>query len=421
MRILIATDAFPPACGGSGWSTYELARGLRLRGHAITIVMPRPGLRADHVRTFDELRVEEIACPSLPVPFVRTYAKNEWLWPRLAARIDRTGAVSRADIVHAQHQLTSPAAVIAARRVGIPVVCTVRDYWPVCYWGTTIVDPRWTRLCPECTSGTMMRCLKPRAGAAWLVALGAIPYMRANLARKQRAIAEADAIVAVSQVLAGDLRRRARGLRRSKIVVIPNPVDVDGIRQRAMSLPRPVPGPYALFVGKLEPNKGSAFLLPAMQRAALAYPLVVVGDGAERGRLERQAFASGRPVTFTGWLPRDEVLQWLAHASVLVFPSYGPESLSRVLLEAATLGVPVAAMHTGGTAEIVQDMVTGLLVDTAEQLGDAVARLAADEALALRLGAGAQAHVERTFASAHVAAKAEALYEELVYKRRRHA
>ena len=40
MRILIATDAFPPVCGGSGWSTYELAKGLRARGHDVTIVQP---------------------------------------------------------------------------------------------------------------------------------------------------------------------------------------------------------------------------------------------------------------------------------------------------------------------------------------------------------------------------------------------
>ena len=42
MKILIATDAFPPVCGGSGWSTYELARGLRSRGHLVDIVQPRP-------------------------------------------------------------------------------------------------------------------------------------------------------------------------------------------------------------------------------------------------------------------------------------------------------------------------------------------------------------------------------------------
>ena len=42
--VLIATDAFPPVCGGSGWSTYELARGLRERGHEVTIVQPHAGI-----------------------------------------------------------------------------------------------------------------------------------------------------------------------------------------------------------------------------------------------------------------------------------------------------------------------------------------------------------------------------------------
>jgi glycosyltransferase involved in cell wall biosynthesis len=421
MRILIATDAFPPECGGSGWSAYELARGLRSRGHAITVVMPRSGLPADLVRDYDGFTISEVACPAGSVPFFRNYAKNERFWPRLASRIADAVASSRAEIVHAQHVLTSPAAIVAARQARVPVVCTVRDYWPVCYWGTTIVDPASTGLCPGCSARMMARCVRPRAGVAWPLALAAIPYMRANLDRKQGALASADAVVAVSRVIADDLQRRSPALARAKMTVIPNPVDVEAIRARASALPRPVPGPYALFVGKLEVNKGAAFLLPAIERAQLAWPLVVIGDGAERDRLERQAFAAGRPVSFTGWRPRDEVLQWLAHASVLVFPSYGPESLSRVLLEAATLGVPIAAMNTGGTADIVQDGVTGLLVTTVDELGDAVARLAADDELALQLGAGAQAHVERTFSSARVAARTEALYEGLVHKRRRHA
>ena len=60
MRVLLATDAFPPVCGGSGWSTYELARGLRARGHDVLIVQPRPRT-AQGVRdtTYDEFRVVE--------------------------------------------------------------------------------------------------------------------------------------------------------------------------------------------------------------------------------------------------------------------------------------------------------------------------------------------------------------------------
>ncbi len=51
----------------------------------------------------------------------------------------------------------------------------------------------------------------------------------------------------------------------------------------------------------------------------------------------------------------------MRHATLLAFPSYGPESLSRVLIEAAALGVPIAAMDTGGTRDIIQHRVTGLL------------------------------------------------------------
>ena len=90
---------------------------------------------------------------------------------------------------------------------------------------------------------------------------------------------------------------------------------------------------------------------------------------------------------------------------MLVFPSYGPESLSRVLLEAAALGVPIAAMDTGGTRDIVQHEVTGLLSTTPEALGDDVARLVADRALAGRLAAAARAHVEAQFDAPSVVAR----------------
>ena len=60
---------------------------------------------------------------------------------------------------------------------------------------------------------------------------------------------------------------------------------------------------------------------------------------------------------------------------MLIFPSRGPESLSRVLIEASALGVPIAAMNTGGTPDIVIHEQTGLLSATFEALADDVRRL----------------------------------------------
>ena len=421
MRILIATDAFPPRCGGSGWSTYELARGLRRRGHELIIVQPRPGHAISDARDYDGFRVEEMASAVPPVPFLRNVFKNERLWAKLAVRIREVALMMRADIIHAQHVLTAPAAVEAGQATGIPVVCTVRDYWPVCYWATLIHDPQSVTLCPACSPAMMTRCVRPRAGVAWPAALPLIPYMRGNLKRKQLSLARADAIVAVSSTIARDLAERSDVLRHTRIEVIPNPVDISGVRDAAAGATAPLGERYAVFVGKLEVNKGAAFLLPAVERARLRWPLVVVGDGALRGQMEAEARRLGRDVRFTGWLGRDEALTWLAHASVLVFPSYGPESLSRVLLESAALGVPMAAMNTGGTIDIVRHEQTGLLSSTPDELGEHVARLVGDRVLAARLADDARAHVERHFEAASVVARLEALYAALANRGAAHA
>ena len=414
MRILIATDSFPPGCGGSGWSTWELARGLRSRGHELRVVQARPGQRHHATREYDGFTIEEFASPAPGIPFVRNYYKNERLYPRLADHLSGLIAAERPDIVHAQHVLTTPPAVAAARAAGIPVVATVRDYWPLCYWSTLIHDPAAETLCPACSGAGMRRCLRPRAGAAWPLAVPLVPYMQRNLARKRAALGGASAIVAVSGAIERDLRARAPQLARTRIVRIPNPVDITALRAAAGRHVRSQGGAYAIYVGKLEPNKGAQLLPDVMRAARVDLPLVVAGDGALREPLEREARARGLDLRVTGWRPREEVLGWLAGASLLVFPSRGPESLSRVLIEGAALGVPIAAMDTGGTRDIVVPGETGLLSRDAAGLARDVARLASDRALAGRLGAGARQHAEQHFDAPVVVARVEALYAELL-------
>ena len=413
MRILIATDAFPPLCGGSGWSTYELAKGLRERGHDLTIVQPRFDDGPPRAGDVDGFHVTEFRAGAPRIPYLRNCFKNERFYRRFGRYLERLVGETAADVVHAQHLLTTPPAVVAARRRNVPVVCTVRDYWPVCYWTDLIHDARSDRPCPACSVQMMTRCVRPRAGRYWPLALPFIPYMRANLALKRSAIAQADAVIAVSAAIARDLRGRAPELEGTRMVVIPNPVDVEGIRSVSDAAAPPLDGPYAIYAGKLALNKGSTKLIPTLERAGVRWPLIVVGDGPERGRIEAAARRGGHDVRFTGWLPRPEVLRWLRHAAVLIFPSQWGEPLSRVLLEAATLGVPTAAMETGGTPEIVVNEVTGLLSATVDALAADVTRLCGDARLRERLGAAARARVESLFAAPAVVQRVETLYREL--------
>ncbi len=425
MRILIATDSFPPVCGGSGWSTYELARGLRTAGHDVLIAQPKPGTPHGIRRAeYDGFRVMEFGATAPDVPFVRNYYKNERLYdalaPFLADLIDR----ERIDVVHAQHVMTCLPAVKAAhshRGPRIPAVCTIRDYWPVCYWSDLLLTADGADLCPACSSGMMTRCIRPRAGSLWPLALPMIPYMRANLARKRTGLSEADAVIAVSSTIAADLRERAPELARTRMEVIPNPVNIADLRRRA-SLPHssgeaPPPGPYALYLGKLAPNKGTSHLVRIVEEANLDWPLVVAGDGPDRNLLEAEAARSTRDIRFLGWVDQNQTAALLGHASMLIFPSRGPESLSRVLIEASALGVPIAAMDTGGTGDIISQNETGLLSRSPAELARDVGRLKADDQLRRRLGDAARRRAEERFDSRAVVARVDALYRDLLERR----
>jgi glycogen synthase len=410
-RVLLVTDSFPPGSGGSGWSTFELARHLHSRGHDVSVVHAKPGDAHGVVETnYEGIPVTQFQrrVPNLPV--IRNVLKNERLWIELSRYLLERLKQAPADIIHAQHVMTTVPAIRAGQRAGVPVVATVRDYWPVCYWSDLIVSPSSPTLCPACTVEGMRACIPPRAGSVGRAAWSLIPYMRRNLATKRRMLAQADAVVAVSTAIARDLRDRAPELASTRLEIIPNPVNMTGLDPA----PAPPTNPHVLYAGKLALNKGVQFLLPALDAANISWPLVVIGDGPMRGELEAEARRLGRNVQWLGWRDRTEVLASMRQATMLAFPSYGPESLSRVLIEASALGMPIAAMDTGGTRDIIKHEETGLLAPTPEQFARDLSRLAADPALCARLGRNAAAHAREHFEASRVGARIETLYESLL-------
>ena len=97
VNVLVVTDAFPPVCGGSGWSTYELARGLRRIGHAVLVVQPRPGT-AETVRetSYDGFRVLEFGTARAGAA-VRPQLLQERAALRAARRISSSRSSARAN------------------------------------------------------------------------------------------------------------------------------------------------------------------------------------------------------------------------------------------------------------------------------------------------------------------------------------
>jgi glycogen synthase len=415
LRILVVTDSFPPRCGGSGWSTWELARGLVARGNHVEVVKVEAGEASGIVEdAYGSLRVTRYRKAAPAIPVVRNLVKNERLWADLSRYLTTRLRGGEFDIVHGQHVMTTVPAIRAGAATGTPAVATVRDYWPVCYWSDLIYDPESPHLCPACTVAMMTKCVRPRAGVAYPAAWPLIPYMRTNLRTKRRTLARAAAVIAVSSVLAADLRARGGELAGTPLYTIPNPVDMAALDEVRATAPRLLEGPYVLYAGKLATNKGVQFLPAALDGAGIRWPLVVAGDGPLRGPLEADARKRGLDVRMLGWVDRGETLAWMRHATMLAFPSYGPESLSRVLIEAAALGVPIAAMDTGGTRDVIHAGVTGLLSEGADGFAADLARLAGDERLRLALGSAARADVRVRFSATSVVERVEQVYRGLL-------
>ncbi|OFW06964.1 MAG: hypothetical protein A3I61_02980 [Acidobacteria bacterium RIFCSPLOWO2_02_FULL_68_18] len=149
-------------------------------------------------------------------------------------------------------------------------------------------------------------------------------------------------------------------------------------------------GDYVLVVGRLEAVKRADLAIRAMRHVPPPLRLFVVGDGSQRHLAERAATeteVAGR-VVFAGSPSGDELVELYAGALAVIYVPFD-EDYGYVTLEAFLSGKPVVtAADSGGTLEFVRDGENGFVCPPDPQaLGQAVARLAADPALARQLGA----------------------------------
>jgi L-malate glycosyltransferase len=141
----------------------------------------------------------------------------------------------------------------------------------------------------------------------------------------------------------------------------------------------------------------------------------IVVDRAYRRELQERVTSLGLAdrVHFTGL--RNDVPQILAAAAVSVLPSVS-EGISNTLLESMAAGVPVVASRVGGTPEVIDDGVHGLLVPPSdpEALASAIVRVLGDSLLATKLGANGRRRVAQEFSFEAVVRHTEDLYRELL-------
>jgi glycosyltransferase involved in cell wall biosynthesis len=218
------------------------------------------------------------------------------------------------------------------------------------------------------------------------------------------------------------------GLRASKLLWMPNPVDLAEFCPAApdvrsalrTKLGIPEESEVVLFVGRLAPEKELASMVRAFAGIAALRPramLVLVGDGPCReevqgiaGKLERE----GR-IRFTGAVPSSAVHQWVQIADVFALVS-SLEGLPVSLIEAMATGVPVVVSDIPANRQLVDAGVEGMVVATgnADAIGSAFESILSDGEKRRRMGVAARLRIGESFSTHRVVELYETLFAKML-------
>ncbi len=411
MRILMASDFYPPFIGGAERQVQLLSQELVLRGHKIGVATVwHAGL--SEIEDDAGVQVRRIKGLTTRVPWFSKDPRRRFHPPfpdpGIAWGLRRLVRSWHPEIVHA-HGWIAYSCAAALLWTDIPLVISVRDYGYTCALRTLLNGDH------ICDGPAPAKCLACAAGSYGLpksaAAVGGVFAGRALLTRKIAATHS------VSTFVQQTVRRDLLGQRTSKLdrdsipdIVVPSfLVESSGAALDYTYTDRLPDRPYILYVGALQPHKGLAPLLAAYERLPAPPPLVLIGSIWPE---TPSTFPPG--VTVLHNVPHHVVMAAWERCLFGVAPSVWPDPLPGVVREAMSKGKAVIATSVGGNTDMINHNETGLLVPPGdvEALAEAMQRLIETAALRERLGRAGECSAKQYTASA-VLPRFEAIYRQL--------
>jgi glycosyltransferase involved in cell wall biosynthesis len=175
----------------------------------------------------------------------------------------------------------------------------------------------------------------------------------------------------------------------------------------------PAPGGYLAFLGRISPEKRVDRAIEIATASGHALRIAAKVDPVDRDYFDRQIrpLLDNPLIEFIGEIADDQKSAFLGKAKALLFPIDWPEPFGLVMIEAMACGLPVIAFPGGSVGEVIEDGVTGFVVDTIQDAVEAVRRIDEIDRYACR------ETFERRFSVRRMATQYVDVYQRLVATR----
>jgi len=415
LRILMASDFYPPFIGGAERQVQLLGRGLAQLGHEVHVATVGqnnlPEKEDDNGVTIHRLNGLSTKVPWFSKDPHRRFHPT-FPEPGIVSGMRQLIKEIRPDVVHASGWI-SYSCVAALFGSQIPFVISTRDYGYFCPTRTLLHHGQ---ICQGPAPWKCLNCSKvnyglPKAMAATMGVLG----NRRMLVKTVSAIHSVSTFV--QDVMKRDLPDIPARIKNPHRVVIADIIAVDSLQEKTDHAQQgshlPIE-PYILFVGALQTNKGIQVLLDAYQLLASPPPLVLIGSVWPD---TPKQFPKGVTVIYNA--PHNLVMSAWEKCLFGVTPSVWPDPLPGVVREAMSQGKAVIGTRVGGIVDMIADGKTGLLIPPGDMyaLADAMKKLMHDPEMRERMGRAGQEDVKR-FNADGIVPQFEILYRDLMSESR---
>jgi glycosyltransferase involved in cell wall biosynthesis len=134
------------------------------------------------------------------------------------------------------------------------------------------------------------------------------------------------------------------------------------------------PGSYLAFIGRISPEKGVERAIAIAQRTGIPLKIAAKVDPVDRTYFEQriEPLLAGPLVEYIGEIGEREKTRFLGGARALLFPIDWPEPFGLAMIEAMACGTPVIAFRRGSVPEVIDNGITGCIVDDVDAAVGAV-------------------------------------------------